>query len=141
MEILVKRNEPLTHTFTHGKLYVDGQFLCYTLEDEVREIEGLPVEKWKVKGVTAIPRGRYRVILTKSPRFGRMLPEVLNVPGYQNIRIHSGNRSTDTEACILVGMQETGIDWIGNSREAEGLVVADIQESINAGEQVWLTVE
>lgn len=128
--------------YTAGRMYCDGDLLCYTLEDPVREIKGEPVEKWKVKGETAIPEGQYRVILTKSPRFKRVLPEVLNVPGFTAIRIHAGNQTKDTDGCILVGMYDGNEldNWLGNSRKAEGLVIAKIQEAINRGEEVWLTI-
>jgi hypothetical protein len=129
-------------THTAGKMYWNGELLCYTLEDPVREINGKPVGEWKIKGETAIPEGKYRVILTKSPRFKRILPEVLNVPGYTAVRIHAGNQTKDTDGCILVGMydgNETD-NWLGNSRKAEDLLVAKIQEAINTGEEVWLTV-
>jgi hypothetical protein len=129
-------------THTAGKMYWNGELLCYTLEDPVREIKGSPVEEWKIKGETAIPEGKYRVILTKSPRFKRILPEVLNVPGYTAVRIHAGNQTKDTDGCILVGMYD-GNDtdnWLGNSRKAEDLLVTKIQEAINTGEEVWLTI-
>jgi hypothetical protein len=129
-------------THTAGKMYWNGELLCYTLEDTVREIKGKPVEEWKIKGETAIPEGKYRVILSKSPRFKRILPEVLNVPGYTAVRIHAGNQTKDTDGCILVGMYDgnEADNWLGNSRKAEDLLVAKIQEAINTGEDVWLTI-
>ena len=81
---------------TIGKLYVNDVFECYTLEDTVRD--GL-----KVYGETAIPYGVYLVALTMSPRFKRILPLVQNVPGFEGVRIHPGNKPEDTEGCILVG--------------------------------------
>jgi hypothetical protein len=129
-------------THTAGKMYWNGELLCYTLEDPVREIKGKPVAEWKIKGETAIPEGKYRVILTKSPRFKRILPEVLNVPGYTAVRIHAGNQTKDTDGCILVGMYDgnEADNWLGSSRKAEDLLVAKIQEAINTGEEVWLTI-
>lgn len=66
-----------------GKLYVDGEFECYTVED-------LPREK-KVYGMTGIPKGRYKVTVTMSNRFHKRLPLLIGVPGFEGIRIHSGN--------------------------------------------------
>lgn len=142
MEIELKRNQPFTGGYTAGRLFIDGEFAMYTLEDEVREVEGEPVAEWKIKGETAIPRGRYRVILTRSPKFGRILPEVLNVPGYYAIRMHAGNRVTDTEGCILMGLDDGNPQdgWLGNSRKAEGILLARLNEAINFGQQIWLTV-
>jgi len=86
--------------YTVGRLSLDGKYFCDTLEDRVR-----PAGE-KVPGQTAVPAGRYRVALTKSPRFGRVLPLVLNVPGFSGVRIHAGNSAADTEGCILVGFNQ-----------------------------------
>jgi hypothetical protein len=94
---------------TIGKMSIDGVFECYTLEDVTRE--------QKIVGVTAIPAGDYKVIINMSNRFQRLLPLVLDVPGFSGIRIHPGNKAEDTEGCILVG-NTAGEDFIGNSRIA-----------------------
>lgn len=86
-------------TYTIGKLYVDGQYLCDTLEDKVRNLS----REKKVPGQTAIPSGEYEVIVNVSPRFKRKLPRLLNVPGFEGILIHRGNTPEDTAGCILVG--------------------------------------
>ena len=112
MELRVERTD-FSETSTIGKLYVDDQFECYTLEDKVRPV--------KIKGKTAIPAGRYEVIINFSQRFGRMLPLFLNVPNFEGVRIHPGNTAADTEGCILVG-ETKDAEFIGQSRLAfEGL--------------------
>ncbi len=95
--------EPSRDECTHGSLYVDGHWHCWVLEDVVREVEGQPVHTWKVKGQTAIPAGTYRIALTMSQRFGRVLPLLVDVPGFEGIRFHPGNTTEDTEGCILPG--------------------------------------
>lgn len=125
---------------TIGALFVDERFRCYTLEDVEREVEGWPVEEWKVKGETAIPVGRYQVVMSKSRRFGRYLPELLNVPGFAGIRIHAGNTEHDTEGCILVGEGRTELT-ITESRVALVKLMTDIQGALDKGNQVWITVE
>ena len=102
---------------TPGFLTVEGRFLCWTLEDRVREQAGVPVERWKVPGKTAIPVGTYPLRVTWSPRFKTMLPHVDRVPGFSGIRIHAGNTVEDTEGCILVGLRRDG-DRVLDSRIA-----------------------
>jgi len=86
---------------TLGKLYVDGQFQCVTLEDEI-EVNGQ-----KRDGQTCIPDGLYQIVITWSPKFKRSLPLILNVPNFDGIRIHPGNDAGDTRGCILVGQNVT----------------------------------
>ena len=109
----------LGEDYTVGKLLVDGKFVCYTLEDKVREEEGVPVEQWKVMAKTAIPKGTYPVTITMSNRFKTRLPLLGNVPGFTGVRIHTGNSSRDTEGCILVGSGWDGKSgWISSSAVA-----------------------
>ena len=94
MKLLLKRTYK-GDKYTIGKLYIDGEFFCETLEDVVRPA--------KIKHETAIPFGTYKVILTMSNRFKKVLPLLLNVPNFDGIRIHAGNTDADTSGCILVG--------------------------------------
>ena len=87
--------------YTIGRLADEkGEKICDTLEPTWRDYKG--GEK-KVKGRSAVPEGTYRVVVTRSPRFGRYLPLLVGVPGFEGVRIHSGNTSRDTEGCMLVG--------------------------------------
>ena len=110
MLIEVKRFE-FKDTYTIGKMYIDGIYECYTLEDVVRN-------GTKVIGKTAIPTGEYKVIIDASVRFKQDMPHILNVPNFTGVRIHSGNTSAHTEGCILVGTTWSGKDFIGNSKAA-----------------------
>ena len=116
MELLLQR-EPSSEACTLGGLLVDGRSFCWTLEDPVRERPGEPVANWKIPGRTAIPAGRYRVRLTWSQRFRRVLPLLDEVPGFAGIRIHAGNMAEDTEGCILVGFGRIR-DGVTESRRA-----------------------
>lgn len=108
MELHVKRTD-FSEQSTIGEMRVDGKFECYTLEDKVRPV--------KIKGKTAIPAGRYEVIINFSQRFQRQLPLLLKVPDFEGVRIHPGNTAANTEGCILVG--ETKDDnFVGHSRLA-----------------------
>ena len=121
---------------TIGELLVNDKHLCDTLEDRVRP------EGEKVYGKTAIPEGTYEVKLTHSPRFKKILPEILNVPNFSGIRIHTGNSSKDTEGCILVGTWDgEEEDWVGNSRIAFDELMALLEEATNNKEKVTITVK
>lgn len=119
---------------TIGQLLVDGNPACYTLEDLVRA-PGAP----KVFGQTAIPAGTYRVIVDHSEHFGRDLPHILDVPGFEGIRIHAGNTAADTSGCILVGMDRLA-DSIGRSRLAFEPLFGRIQGALAAGQTVSIEV-
>jgi hypothetical protein len=86
MNLLLKRTA-LRDTYTIGKLYVDGQYWCDTLEDRVRDL----TREKKVPGETAIPAGTYDVVVNVSPKFKRLLPRLLRVPHFEGILIHRGN--------------------------------------------------
>lgn len=119
---------------TIGKMYIDGVEECYTLEDVVRP------DGEKVYGETAIPAGRYRVVITRSNRFGVDMPLVLDVPNFSGIRIHPGNNASHTHGCILVGLSQGG-NSIGASRLAYDSVFHKIGNAIANGGEVWLEVK
>lgn len=87
----------LGNKYTIGKLFINDEYICDTLEDVVRP------ENTKIYGETAIPCGVYEIVLTMSPRFKKILPLLLDVPHFEGVRIHTGNTEKDTEGCILVG--------------------------------------
>jgi hypothetical protein len=130
----------LTAQSTIGNLYVDGAWECFTLEDYVRADPVLvtAVNEAKVAGETAIPAGRYRVVITPSTRFKCSLPLLLQVPGFEGVRIHPGNTDADTEGCLLVGRQRQH-DRVSESRPAFEALFAKLQAGVAAGE-VWLTI-
>jgi hypothetical protein len=131
MELTLIR-EPTCEGFTRGELLLDGVPECFTLEDQVRDA--------KIPGQTAIPAGRYRVVLTHSPRFKKVLPELLNVPGFKGIRIHSGNDASHTEGCILVG-QRQGKAAVFESKQAMLELMAALDSAVEGGEQIWITIK
>lgn len=130
-----------TATSTVGQLYVDEVAECFTLEDVVRRDPDptTPANEAKVPGRTAIPAGRYRVVLSPSRRFREVLPELLDVPGFTAVRIHAGNTDADTEGCLLVGRERLP-DHIGMSRAALTALLSKLHEGVAQGE-VWLVIE
>lgn len=125
-----------TNTFTIGELYINEKYVTDTIEDRVRP------EGEKVYGKTAIPEGTYEVKLTHSPRFKKILPEILNVPNFSGIRIHTGNSSKDTEGCIIVGTWDgEKEDWVGSSKIAFDELMTLLEEATNNKEKVTITVK
>lgn len=123
-----------TNTFTLGELWIDGKSFCDTMEDRIR-----PDGK-KVMNETAIPEGTYKVILSYSPRFKRILPEVLSVPNFTGIRIHKGNSSKDTSGCLLVGYWDgEKADWIGNSTQAFDKLFTLMETASEKKEEMTIT--
>ena len=138
MEVMIIR-EIFSDQYTHGRLYINNVFECYTLEDTDRHLE-IDITK-KIKGKSAIPlpdAGGYNVEITKSFRFGRMMPLVEDVPGFSGIRIHSGNTSEDTDGCILVG-NARGNDRVLDSRSAYSKLFAKLTNALKA-EKVRLRI-
>ena len=138
MNLKLIRKE-FTEISTIGDLYVDGNFYCYTLEDRVREIKNQPVGEWKIPGKTAIPYGTYSIILDFSNRFQKILPRLLDVSGFDGIRIHSGNVAENTEGCILVGFKKQK-DFISESKICLSKLFESILSAINNNETVTITI-
>jgi hypothetical protein len=108
--------------YTIGQLYVNGEKLCNTMEDKDRGLNQnmtkAQIDKVKIKGVTAIPTGTYKLQVSMSPKFKRDLIEIMDVPGYQGVRIHRGNTAKDSEGCILPGLN-TAKGMVTKSTEFE----------------------
>lgn len=120
---------------TIGELYVDGEHIADTLEDRVRP------EGEKIYGKTAIPEGTYEMVLSYSPRFKKILPEILNVPNFTGIRIHCGNSSADSSGCVLVGTWDgEKEDWVGNSRIAFNELMSLLQKAADNKEKITITI-
>lgn len=136
MELLVKR-DTFTENTTIGKLFVNGIEYCETLEDKDRQLEDFPDRK--VYGKTAIPRGRYEVVIDYSPHYQRNMPHILDVPNYVGVRIHAGNYEKDTEGCLLVG-RTRGVDFIGDSRSVFNLLYKEFELAIEGGEKIHITI-
>lgn len=120
---------------TIGELYADREHIADTLEDRVRP------EGEKVYGKTAIPEGTYEMVLSYSPRFKKILPEILNVPNFTGIRIHCGNSSADSSGCILVGTWDgEKEDWISDSKIAFNELMSLLQKAADNKEKVAITI-
>lgn len=123
MTLTLQRDSPTLGGAILGTLSINGLFECYTLEGALVEI----------------PAGWYPVTITKSERFGRMLPLIENVPGRSGIRIHPGNSTQDTEGCILLGLDAVG-DEVLDSRKACEAFQPKIAAALAAGETVNIQI-
>lgn len=149
MQILIKRRE-YEEKFTGGQLFIDNKYFCDTIEDTNRMPRGvcLPPDelldtilKVKVPGETCIPAGQYYLRITPSSRFGRELPEILNVPGFTGVRIHPGNTADDSEGCILVG-RRIKAGFVSESRATmDGLMKRIRETCMTNGNRLQITIE
>lgn len=130
--------------YTIGRMSLNGVYFCDTLEDTDRGLNStMPLDEIlakKIKAQTAIPTGKYDVILTFSPRFKRVLPLLLNVPGYQYIRVHNGNRPDSTEGCLLVGENKVKGQVI-NSRATLEKLMSVLLECEKRKEKITITID
>lgn len=119
--------------YTIGKLYIDGIYFCDTLEDVVRNPD------IKIHGKTAIPFGRYKIIMNMSNRFKKRMPLLLDVKGFEGIRIHSGNFASQTNGCILVG-KNTIKGQLTNSSLWTSMLYSKINTAIDNEEEITIEI-
>lgn len=129
--------------YTIGKLYINDQYFCDTLEDTDRGLTQSMTEQQigskKVYGETAIPTGTYRIIISYSNKFKKQMPLLLNVPGFAGIRIHSGNTEKDSLGCILVGKNKA-VGKVLESRDTYSKLFSILQE-VNKKETIKITIK
>lgn len=123
-DVMLIERQWFTDKSTVGMLSLDGVHVCFTLEDTCR--------RKKEHGTTAIPAGRYEVIVDYSERFRRLMPHILNVPFFEGVRIHSGNTPEDTDGCVLVGLRK-GENAVYDSVKAYGILFDEIQRRLSKG--------
>ena len=152
MELILERIAK-RKTYTIGHLYIrqqvmdeyqpgtEDKYFCDTLEPTWRDYAN---GAYKVKGRSAIPEGRYAVVISWSPKFKMWLPILLGGPEFnkqwQGIRIHMGNTVKDTQGCILVGRNQR-VGEVLESRKWLYELKQKIVEAKDKGEAVWLTIK
>jgi len=119
------------------------EWFCNTMEPTARKLTSrMPqtvIRRHKIIGKTAIPTGRYRILITRSRRFGRWLPLLLNVKGFEGIRIHAGNKPEDTKGCILLGFNHRK-GYVLNSTQCVQQLMRRMTEAMEKGERVFVEV-
>jgi len=132
-----------TNKSTIGELKINGVFECFILEDKDRGLrKDMPISEllvMKIKTKTAIPAGRYEIVVSFSDKFQKMLPLLLDVPAFAGIRIHPGNTDANTEGCLLPGKTKSP-DMIGSSRVAFTALFDKIKAALQR-EKIFITVK
>ena len=155
MKLLVERNWK-KESYTIGKLYVDGEFFCNTLEDKDRGLKNTmalaEVKKLKIAGTTAIPTGTYSVNMNViSPRYsskdwyiknchGARMPRLEDVPGFIGILIHPGNTAAETDGCLLVGKNDVK-GMVTKSKEYFLQLYNKMYAAYQKGEEIEITIK
>lgn len=137
--ILLLKREHIKENYTIGNLYVNGEFFCNTLEDKVRDVNKDGINESKVWGQTAIPFGKYQVIISYSPKFKVKMPLLLNVPGFEGVRIHAGNTIDDTLGCILVG-KNTIPGEVHESKDTYNKLMGLIEDIKDPFEKIFIVI-
>ena len=141
MNLTLKRLN-LTPNYTEGELYVNGVYFCKTLEDTNRDLNKngqFDNNEKKVYGETCIPYGKYKVILSYSPKFKRELPEILEVPDFQGIRIHRRNKISYTLGCVLCS-EKVKNGYLSNSTPYEIKLVELFKQAKSRNEESFIEI-
>lgn len=142
MNITLKRVAKKS-SYTIGKMYINGTYFCDTLEDTDRGIannmSSTLIKSKKVYSKTAIPTGTYKIVLNVSPKFKRILPRLIDVPGFDGVLIHRGNTAEDTAGCILVGENKV-VGKVINSTQYELKIVKLIQQALDRHESITISI-
>ena len=155
MKLRLERRWPKA-TYTIGVLFIDGIRYCETLEDRDRGLKQsdplLYIQKRKIAGETAIPKGTYEVLMnTTSPKYAGVawyynfcrgkMPRLKDVPGFDGILIHPGgsNGPLDTRGCILVG-KNTKVGKLTDSRASFMEIYKQMKEAADHGEKITIEI-
>lgn len=153
MELILERRWQ-KDAYTVGRLYINGELFCNTLEDKDRgltqDMSLEQIKRTKVYGETAIPRGRYRISMRrKSPKYsqkkqyekcGGYLPYLRDVPGFSGILIHIGNWAADSSGCILPGENKVK-GGVVNSTTWFWRLYDILKAADDRKEEIWITIK
>lgn len=141
--------------YTIGKVYIDDQYICDSIEDKDRGLTDSmsldQIKKIKVKDQTAIPSGTYDITMNvQSPSFVKKqyykqycngkLPRILNVKGFDGILLHRGTDQNSSSGCIILGYN-TIVGKVTNSQKAFEIVYTKLKAASNKGEKITITIK
>ena len=141
--------------YTIGRLYVDGIYVCDTVEDKDRGLKSHhpleQIKKVKVYGETAIPMGTYVIDMDRvSPKFSirswakpysGKIPRLRSVPGFESILIHPGNTAASSLGCILVGINDK-VGRVSDSQKTFKRLMDDyLIPAHERGETITITIQ
>lgn len=144
MKITLKRKYH-ADSYTIGDLFIDGTFFCNTIEDRIRQLpqvcpntpKGMNCTcKEKIYAETAIPSGTYKVTMSYSPKFKRVLPLLHNVPHFIGILIHSGTDENSSAGCIIVGMNKVKGKVVDSRKTSDAL-----NEILSKEKEIIITIQ
>lgn len=153
MKILLKRIYS-NNTYTIGHIYVDGVYVCDSIEDTDRGwhngMSDAYIRNNKVYAKSAIPIGTYNLTMNVvSPKFyqkayykkfcGGRLPRILNVPGFDGILIHRGKTERDSAGCVIVGYNKVK-GQVLNSQEAFEKLYKLLDQSNKKKEKITIEI-
>lgn len=143
MNFILKRKY-FKPNYTIGILYLNHKRICETMEPPSAHITSKSstrrITEAKSRGTIAIPTGQYRILVTKSYKFFKWLPLLWNVPCFKGIRIHAGNKPSDTRGCILPGWNRRP-GYVLGSTSAMSIIMQHIQSALSADESVYITIK
>lgn len=155
MEVRVRRIA-LKDTYTIGKMYINGEYVCDVLEDKVRDVNKNGVfdnGETKVVGRTAIPYGTYEITMdVKSTKFSDFeqypwakeydgyLPRLTNVPLFVGVLLHVGNSDVDSSGCLLVGENKVVGKVINSTITFRRLMNEYFLPAKHRGEKIYITI-
>ena len=141
MELLLKPHIK-TDNSTISDLFVNDKFECYILEDVDRGLKSSmtleEINAKKIYGRKAIPEGKYEIIFNYSNRFKKVMPLLINVPGFEGIRIHPGNYPVNTLGCLLPGIA-LKIDTVLQSKIAYNNLILKLKK-VHKNEKIFITI-
>ena len=153
MKLLLKRIYTCKD-YTIGHLYIDGQYAMDTIEDCDRGLDSnMPLSKLqqlKIKDITAIPTGTYTILMSYSPKFaktkfglkyGGKVPQIMNVPAWEGVRIHPANYASELSGCVAPGLNKIKGAVLESTICYYKLMDNYIMPAINKGEKITLTID